>query len=182
MAAKAPRTSSEPSQSSAKSAAKKRKTAPQISVGVGMEPQDKVSTAQTLLAYGVEPYKVAAGEAYMNEKQLAHFKQLLENWKQELLQEGDKTLGALQKADTLADEIDQAAETEAFALTLRTHDRERKLLKKIHEALKLIEANDYGYCDECGVEIGLRRLEARPTATLCIDCKTLSEVKERQGQ
>lgn len=116
----------------------------------------------------------------MNSKQLEHFKAILNNWKDELAEEARATMNHLQEeANNYADPNDRASQEEEFSLELRTRDRERKLTKKINETLELIEHNDYGYCDSCGVEIGIRRLEARPTATLCIDCKTLAEIKER---
>ena len=85
-----------------------------------------------------------------------------------------------EEAINYPDPNDRASQEEDFRLELRTRDRERKLLKKIEESLELVREKDYGYCEVCGVEIGLRRLEARPTATLCIDCKTLDEIKEKQ--
>lgn len=127
------------------------------------------------------PYEPAPGEEYMNEKQLEHFRQILLNWKQELMEEVDRTVRHLQEeANNYADPADRATQEEGFNLELRTRDRERKLLKKIHETIERIDEDDYGFCDDCGVEIGIRRLEARPTATQCIDCKTLAELKEKQ--
>ena len=127
------------------------------------------------------PYEPAAGEEYMNEKQLEHFRQILLGWKQELMEEVDRTVRHLQEeANNYADPADRATLEEAFSLELRARDRERKLLKKINETLEMIDEDDYGFCDACGVEIGIRRLEARPTATLCVDCKTLAELKEKQ--
>ena len=99
----------------------------------------------------------------------------------ELMQEVDRTVHHMQdEAANFPDPADRASQEEEFSLELRARDRERKLIKKIDETLQLIEDNDYGWCDSCGVEIGIRRLEARPTATLCIDCKTLAEIKEKQ--
>jgi len=117
----------------------------------------------------------------MSAGQLEHFKQMLFNWKQELMEEVDRTMHHMQEdAANYADPSDRATQEEEFSLELRTRDRERKLIKKIDQTIELIDRQDYGYCDSCGVEIGIRRLEARPTATLCIDCKTLAEIKERQ--
>nr|WP_234985286.1 RNA polymerase-binding protein DksA [Oceanospirillum multiglobuliferum] len=117
----------------------------------------------------------------MNEGQLEHFRQILLTWKQELMEEVDRTVQHLQEdATNFADPADRATQEEEFSLELRTRDRERKLIKKINEALEDIDSKDYGYCESCGIEIGIRRLEARPTATLCVDCKTLAEIKERQ--
>ena len=127
------------------------------------------------------PYQEMEGETYMNEQQVAHFTQILQNWKQELMEEVDRTVNHMQdEAANFPDPADRASQEEEFSLELRTRDRERKLIKKINDTLARIEEDDYGFCDSCGVEIGIRRLEARPTATLCIDCKTLAEIKERQ--
>lgn len=126
------------------------------------------------------PYKGRKNEKYMNQKQLDHFKNMLNTWKEELAEEARATMNHLQEeANNYADPNDRASQEEEFSLELRTRDRERKLTKKINETLERIEQDDYGYCDSCGIEIGIRRLEARPTATLCIDCKTLAEIKER---
>jgi len=117
----------------------------------------------------------------MNDNQLEHFRQILQQWKQDLMEEVDRTVQHLQEdASNFADPADRATQEEEFSLELRTRDRERKLIKKINEALEDIDSGDYGYCESCGIEIGIRRLEARPTATLCVDCKTLAEIKERQ--
>lgn len=127
------------------------------------------------------PYAPKKGEAYMNPKQLAHFRAILEDWKAELSQDIDRTVHTMQdEATVFADPNDRASQESDMALELRNRDRERKLIKKIDETIGKIEANEYGYCESCGVEIGLKRLEARPTATLCIDCKTLDELRERQ--
>lgn len=128
-----------------------------------------------------EPYKAKKGEDYMNAKQLAHFRKMLEDWKAELSQDIDTTLHSMQDEQTVfADPNDRATQESDMALELRNRDRERKLIKKINETIAKIDSGDYGYCDSCGVEIGLDRLQARPTATLCIDCKTLEEIRERQ--
>ena len=128
-----------------------------------------------------EPYPIVKGEEYMNEQQKAHFRKILGSWKLELMEEVDSTIHHLrEEPSNFADPSDRASQEEEFSLELRTRDRERKLIKKINEALELIEEDDYGYCDACGIEIGIRRLEARPTASLCIDCKTLAEIKEKQ--
>ena len=128
-----------------------------------------------------EPYKAKKGEEYMNDKQLAHFRKMLEAWKAELSQDIDTTLHSMQDEQTVfADPNDRATQESDMALELRNRDRERKLIKKIGETIAKIDSGDYGYCESCGVEIGLDRLQARPTATLCIDCKTLEEIRERQ--
>ncbi|KAA0873660.1 RNA polymerase-binding protein DksA [Nitrincola tapanii] len=127
------------------------------------------------------PYQVKEGEEYMNTAQKQHFREILLAWKQELMEEVDSTITHLkEEATNFADPTDRASQEEEFSLELRTRDRERKLIRKIDEALERLEDDDYGYCEACGVEIGIRRLEARPTATLCIDCKTLAEIKEKQ--
>mgnify|MGYP000709261339 FL=1 len=127
------------------------------------------------------PYVPKKGEEYMSEPMRAHFTGILNKWKLELMQEVDRTVHHMQdEAANFPDPADRASQEEEFSLELRARDRERKLIKKIDETLQLIEDNDYGWCDSCGVEIGIRRLEARPTATLCIDCKTLAEIKEKQ--
>ncbi|AEG00796.1 RNA polymerase-binding protein DksA [Methylomonas methanica] len=128
-----------------------------------------------------KPYQESEGEEYMNEAQLQHFTNILNNWKSELMEEVDRTVHHMQDdAANFPDPNDRATQESEFSLELRTRDRERKLIKKIEESLKNIESGDYGYCETCGVEIGIRRLEARPTATLCIDCKTLDEIREKQ--
>lgn len=128
-----------------------------------------------------EPYKAKKGEEYMNEKQLSHFRKILESWKGELSQDIDTTIHSMQdEATVFADPNDRATQESDMALELRNRDRERKLIKKIDETIAKIDAGDYGYCESCGVEIGIDRLQARPTATLCIDCKTLEEIKEKQ--
>lgn len=133
------------------------------------------------LIYGLAPYKEVKGEDYMSLPQRDHFRNILHAWKQELMQEVDRTVHHMQdESGSLPDPNDRATQEEEFSLELRTRDRERKLIKKIDSTLERIEKDDYGYCDDCGVEIGIRRLEARPTATLCIDCKSLQEIKEKQ--
>ncbi len=126
-------------------------------------------------------YVAKKGEEYMNPKQREHFRMMLETLKQELSQDIDRTVHTMQDEATLfADPNDRATQESDMALELRNRDRERKLIRKIEETIARINKDDYGYCENCGVEIGLKRLEARPTATLCIDCKTLDELRERQ--
>lgn len=128
-----------------------------------------------------KPYKPSRGESYMNDEQLEHFRQLLLSWRSDLVNEVTKTVGHMKdEAANFPDPADRATQEEEFSLELRARDRERKLIKKIDGTLERISIDDYGYCDACGIEIGIQRLEARPTATLCIDCKTLAEIKERQ--
>jgi len=129
----------------------------------------------------VSPFTPKKGEDYMNARMRTHFRKMLEQIKAELSEEIDRTVHTMQdEATVFADPNDRASQESDMALELRNRDRERKLIKKIDETIGRIEANEYGYCDSCGVEIGLKRLEARPTATLCIDCKTLDELRERQ--
>jgi len=117
----------------------------------------------------------------MDADQLEHFQQKLVDWKQQLMEEVDRTVGHMKDdATNFPDPNDRATQEEEFSLELRTRDRERKLIKKINEAQKRIDDDEYGYCETCGIEIGVQRLEARPTAELCIDCKTLEEIRERQ--
>lgn len=130
---------------------------------------------------GFEPYKETSGEEYMNDKQREHFRRILLLWKQQLFAERDSTVMHMQdEVMNFPDPLDRASLEEEYTLELRARDRERKFIKKIDEALERIDAGDYGYCIDCDAEIGIRRLEARPTATQCIDCKTIDEIKERQ--
>lgn len=129
------------------------------------------------------PYELAKGEEYMNEQQKEHFRNILKNWREELNSELKKTVSHLKEEGVnFPDPTDRASQEEEFALELRTRDRERKLIKKIDESLNDLDEGEYGYCKSCGVDIGIRRMEARPTATKCIDCKTLDEIKEKQGE
>lgn len=126
-------------------------------------------------------YEEKADEEYMNDQQQIHFDSILNNWKNELRVEVDRTVHHMQDdAANFPDPNDRATQESEFSLELRTRDRERQLIKKIDDALEAIKSGDYGYCESCGIEIGVRRLEARPTATLCIDCKTLDEIREKQ--
>ena len=121
-----------------------------------------------------KPYKAKRGEEYMNEKQVEHFRKML-------MEEVDRTLHHMQdEAANFPDPNDRATQESEFTLELRTRDRERKLIRKIDEALASLDGGEYGYCEACGIEIGIRRLEARPTATLCYDCKVLDEIREKQ--
>jgi len=130
--------------------------------------------------YG-EAYKFKKAEEYMNPNQVEHFRNILNMWKDDLMQEVDRTVHHMQdEAANFPDPNDRASQETEFALELRARDRERKLIKKIDESIDMLSDEDYGYCEICGVEIGVRRLEARPTANLCIDCKTLDEIREKQ--
>lgn len=129
----------------------------------------------------IGPYKAKRGEAYMNESQLSYFKQLLTRWKSDLIDEVDRTVVHMKdEASNFPDPNDRATQESEFGLELRTRDRERKLLKKISSALIRIEEGDYGYCDETGEEIGLKRLQARPVATLSLEAQERREKAERQ--
>ena len=127
------------------------------------------------------PYKEKKGEEYMNPAQKEHFYAILNGWKTQLMNKVDETMHHMQDdAANFPDPNDRASQESEFAMELRTRDRERKLIKKIDESLDDLDNDEYGYCEHCGVEIGIRRLEARPTATQCIDCKTLNEIREKQ--
>ena len=137
--------------------------------------------AEELLPKHLAPFVPKKGEEYMSSRQLAHFRTILQTLKSELMQDIERTVHTMQdEATVFADPNDRASQETDIAIELRNRDRERKLIKKIDETIARIESGDYGYCNSCGVEIGTKRLEARPTATLCIDCKTLEEVRERQ--
>lgn len=143
-----------------------------------MSTVEKQKTSQTM--YGVEPYQETKREKYMGEPMKKHFTKLLNAWKGELMQSVDRTVDHMKdEAANFPDPADRASQEEEFALELRNRDRERKLIKKIDKTLQKIQDDDYGWCDSCGIEIGLRRLEARPTADLCFDCKEIAEKKEK---
>lgn len=140
------------------------------------------TTSLSLLALaGVTPYQPRADEEYMNDEQIEHFRKILKAWYAQIMEEAARTKSQMQDEVTnYADPADRATQEEEFSLELRNRDRERKLLKRIEQTLNKLGTGDYGYCDACGIEIGLKRLEARPTADLCIDCKTLAEIREKQ--
>ena len=141
----------------------------------------KSQTAHATPVEGFATYKLRSDEEYMNDGQIEHFRDLLRAWKIELMQEVDRTVHHMQdEAANFPDPNDRATQESEFSLELRTRDRERKLIKKIDESFALLDTGEYGYCESCGIEIGVRRLEARPTATQCIDCKTLDEIREKQ--
>ncbi|MBA4696363.1 MAG: RNA polymerase-binding protein DksA [Legionella sp.] len=147
--------------------------------------QAKVSTLKTDSAgnMGIAHYQEAPNEEYMNDKQRTHIEKILLAWRQSLMEEVDRTVTQMKdEAANFPDPSDRASQEEEFNLALKARDRERKLIKKIEDSLERLLDPDFGYCEACGIEIGLRRLEVRPTATLCIDCKTLSEIKERQNE
>lgn len=133
------------------------------------------------LIHGIKPYKPKRGEEYMNDAQLDHFRQILNAWRLELVDETSRTVHHLQDETVHhPDPNDRASQETDMALELRNRDRDRKLVKKIDESILHLDSGDYGYCENCGEEVGLQRLEARPTAALCIDCKTLDEIREKQ--
>ena len=141
----------------------------------------KTSHADLMSFKNYQPYPMRKGEEYMNDTQVGHFRGILNAWKKELMEEVDRTMHYMQdEAANFPDPNDRASQESDFTLELRARDRERKLIKKIDEALQRLDNHEYGECESCGVEIGIRRLEARPTATLCIDCKTLDEIREKQ--
>ena len=139
----------------------------------------KYEEAQFLAS--IKPYTLKKNEKYMNVKQKNHFLAILDSWAEQLQIEQNRTADKIQEnVSNFPDESDRATHEEEFTLELRTRERERKLLSKINESIDDLKSNDYGYCASCGIEIGIRRLEARPTATRCIDCKTIEEIHERQ--
>ena len=130
---------------------------------------------------GFSHYVQGKKEPYMSETMKDHFRHILNCWCDQLMKEVDRTVDHMKdEASSFADPNDRATQEEEFALELRTRDRERQLIRKINNTLERIDRDDYGWCDYCGTEIGIYRLEARPTANLCIDCKTLDEIKEKQ--
>ncbi len=139
------------------------------------------NNANAVVTASFEPYKEKKGEKYMCERQVEHFQAILNSWKNDLIQGVDKTVHHMQdEAANYPDPNDRATQEEEITLELRTRDRERKLVKKIDEALAGLRSGEYGLCENCGDKIGIRRLEARPTATLCIECKTMDEIREKQ--
>ncbi|MCZ6889366.1 MAG: RNA polymerase-binding protein DksA [Gammaproteobacteria bacterium] len=171
----------------AKTKATPRKSAPpKISARSASTPKTRNAAAkkQKLLDSpfrNFTPYDPKKNEAYMGARQLDHFRDILLKWRLELMEEVDRTVIHMQEeAANFPDPADRATQEEEFSIELRTRDRERQLIKKIDQTVERIDQEDYGYCDTCGVEVGLRRLEARPTATQCVDCKSLDELRERQ--
>ena len=173
-----------------KSTAKKiiAKKAPAKKAPAKKAPAKKAPVKKTIAKKGskkrttpISSYKGRKGEKYMSAAMKKHFNAVLIEWREHLREEMQKTFDHLKnKGESYADPIDRASQEEEFAFELRTRDRERKLINKIASSLDQIKQDDYGYCYACGIEIGVKRLEARPTATHCIDCKTLDEIKEKQ--
>jgi DnaK suppressor protein len=142
----------------------------------GMEPSSLLAGPRN-----VKPYVAKRGEQYMGKQQLQHFQEILTNWKRDLMMEVDRTVTHMKdEAANFPDPNDRATQEEEFSLELRTRDRERKLIRKIDEALKRAEDGSYGYCLETGEEIGIKRLEARPVATLSLEAQERRERRERQ--
>jgi DnaK suppressor protein len=140
-------------------------------------------TSTNLLAgpRNVTPYQVKRGEQYMNKVQLDHFRQILSSWKRDLMEEVDRTVHHMKdEAANFPDPNDRATQESEFSLELRTRDRERKLIRKIDEAIARIDDGSYGYCVETGEEIGVKRLEARPVATLSVEAQERRERREKQ--
>ena len=175
------------------------KKAPAKKVAVKKAPAKKVATKKTAAkkvaakktpakklsakkrSTPISSYHGRKGEKYMSAAMKKHFLAVLIDWREHLKEEMQKTFDHLiNKGESYADPIDRASQEAEFAFELRTRDRERKLISKIAMSLEQIKQDDYGYCYACGIEIGVKRLEARPTATHCIDCKTLDEIKEKQ--
>ena len=155
------------------------KKAPTKKVAAKKAPTKKASAKKRTSP--ISSYKGRKGEKYMSAAMKKHFIAVLLLWKEHLKDEMQKTFDHLKtKGETYADPIDRASQEEEFAFELRTRDRERKLINKIAISIEKIKQDDYGWCESCGDEIGIKRLEARPTATHCIDCKTLDEIKEKQ--
>lgn len=143
--------------------------------------QEELQSMGPLAIAGVRPYQEMPGEEYMNENQKQHFRTILTKWRDQLRSEVDRTVVHMKnEAANFPDPVDRASQEEEFALELRARDRERKLIKKIEKTLIKLDDDEFGYCEQCGVEIGIKRLEARPTANLCVDCKALAEIKEKQ--
>ncbi len=186
-----------PKKVSAKKAAPKKAKAKKVSSkkaaskkSMAKKPTPKKSSSKTTskkkyeeaqFLASIKPYALKKNEKYMNAKQKQHFIAILDSWAEQLQIEQDRTADKIQdNVSNFPDESDRATHEEEFTLELRTRERERKLLSKIIESIDDLKSNDYGYCASCGIEIGIRRLEARPTATRCIDCKTIEEIHERQ--
>ena len=174
-----------------KKTAVKKKAAPKKKVAVKKAAPKKTSarkparkkfkTSQIGPVPGIAPYKETRGEEYMNDDQVAHFRNILLTWKRSLMEEVDRTVHHMQDdAANFPDPNDRATQESEFSMELRARDRERKLIKKIDESMRNLDNDEFGFCEACGVEIGVQRLEARPTATLCIDCKILDEIREKQ--
>jgi DnaK suppressor protein len=182
VAKKAPAKKAPAKKAPAKKAPAKKAPAKKVAVkkiAAKKSPAKKTTTKKRTTP--ISSYKGRKGEKYMSAAMKKHFNAVLIEWREHLREEMQKTFDHLKnKGESYADPIDRASQEEEFAFELRTRDRERKLINKIAGSLEQIKQDDYGYCYACGIEIGVKRLEARPTATHCIDCKTLDEIKEKQ--
>ena len=158
-----------------------KKTARKKASTAKKRPRRVIKMIGDTIINGIDHYRAKRGETYMNAAQREHFRAILENWRSQLVNDISRTIHSMQD-ETInhPDPTDRATQETDMSLELRNRDRERKLIRKIDVTFLLIESGDYGYCENCGVEIGIQRLEARPTATLCIDCKTLDEIREKQ--
>lgn len=163
-----------------KKAAPKKKVA--VKKAAAKKPaRKKFKTSQIGPVPGIASYKETKGEEYMNDEQVTHFRNILLTWKRSLMEEVDRTVHHMQDdAANFPDPNDRATQESEFSMELRARDRERKLIKKIDDSMRNLDNEEFGFCEACGVEIGVKRLEARPTATLCIDCKILDEIREKQ--
>ena len=160
----------------AKRAAVKKSTTKKVAKKTAPKKSDFSNFSSTF-----QPYKSKKNEKYMNANQKKHFENILQAWKDALHEEQEKTENLIQTDQgNFPDSVDRASKEEEFMLELRKRDRERKLISKIEQSMKDLSDNFYGFCETCGIEIGIKRLEARPTATQCIDCKTIEEIKEKQ--
>ena len=173
-----------PKKAAAKKVAPKKVAAKKVAAkktATNKTPARKRPASQIGPVPGIAPYKEDRNEEYMNDKQVQHFRNILLAWKRELMEEVDRTVHHMQDdAANFPDPNDRATQESEFSMELRARDRERKLIKKIDESMRNLDNDEFGYCEACGVEIGVKRLEARPTATLCIDCKILDEIREKQ--
>ena len=164
-----------------KKAALKKKAAPKKKAAAKKAAGKKSPSSQIGPVPGIAAYKAKKGEEYMNENQITHFRNILLAWKRSLMEEVDRTVHHMQDdAANFPDPNDRATQESEFSMELRARDRERKLIRKIDESIRNLDSESFGFCEACGIEIGITRLEARPTATLCIDCKILDEIREKQ--
>ncbi|MBL6903505.1 MAG: RNA polymerase-binding protein DksA [SAR86 cluster bacterium] len=165
----------------AKKVVAKKKPAVKKAVAKKVVAKKKPAVKKAVAKKKLSTYKPKKKEKYMSAAMKRRFNEILVNWREDLREEMQKTFEHLKdKGEKPADDLDRASQEEEFAFELRTRDRERKLINKIAASIELLKQDDYGYCESCGVNIGIKRLEARPTATHCIDCKTLDEIKEKQ--
>ena len=158
-----------------------KRTAPRA--GEVVETDERLEAGGSLLSgpRNVQPYISRKGEEYMSKEQLEHFRTILSSWKRDLMQEVDRTMLHMKdEAANFPDPNDRATQESEFSLELRTRDRERKLIRKIDEALKRLEDGSYGYCLETGEPFGIKRLEARPVATLSVEAQERRERREKQ--